>query len=60
MDIGIGLGQLKSDRPQESHDTAFETGFDIAILLLDPDAFLIEVQNFSHKALKRGGSEVDS
>src|ERR671914_1209213 len=38
---------FKSDRPQESHDSAFETGFDIAILLLDPDAFLIEAQNVS-------------
>src|SRR5918992_2504429 len=38
---------FKSDRPQESHDSAFETGFDIAILFLDPDAFLIEAQNVS-------------
>jgi hypothetical protein len=38
----------RSSRPQESHDSAFETGFDIAILLLDPDALLIEVQNVSH------------
>ena len=26
----------------------FETGFDIAILLLDPDTLLIEAQNLSH------------
>jgi hypothetical protein len=39
---------FKSDRPQESHDSVFETGFDIAVLLLDPDTLLIEAQNVSH------------
>src|SRR5512134_2131943 len=39
---------LKSNGPQKSHDPAFESGFDIAILLLEPDAFLIEVQYLAH------------
>jgi hypothetical protein len=38
---------FESNRPQESHDSALESGFDIAILLLDPDALLIETQHFS-------------
>src|SRR5512144_1248207 len=39
---------LKANRSQKSHDSAFESGFDIPILLLEPDAFLIEVQYLAH------------
>src|SRR5512144_2942388 len=38
---------LKANRSQKSHDSALESGFDVAILLLDPDAFLVEVYYFT-------------
>src|SRR5512134_3430089 len=38
---------LKANRSQKSHDSALESSFDVAILLLDPDAFWVEVYYFT-------------